>query len=150
MLNSDGSFTYTPNSGFSGTDTFTYKANDGQTDSNNPATVTIKVNQKHSVYGAYPYPGTYYSACSCYATPAKSQSVYAYGLEVSSKAGSNTRVDYYYDQNQGKVVFQSSQQAPNYDEGSYSLFLRQVQLPNPGFWQVVAVDPDNNNGQDSK
>ncbi len=38
----DGSFTYTPNSGFSGTDAFTYKANDGKLDSN-IATVTITV-----------------------------------------------------------------------------------------------------------
>jgi len=42
VLNADGSFTYTPNSGFSGTDSFTYHANDGQLDSN-VATVTITV-----------------------------------------------------------------------------------------------------------
>ena len=41
-LNADGSFTYTPNPGFIGTDTFTYKANDGQADSNG-AMVTITV-----------------------------------------------------------------------------------------------------------
>jgi alpha-tubulin suppressor-like RCC1 family protein/uncharacterized protein YkwD/plastocyanin/thiol-disulfide isomerase/thioredoxin/uncharacterized membrane protein YphA (DoxX/SURF4 family) len=41
-LNANGSFTYTPNAGFSGTDTFTYKASDGATDSS-PATVTIVV-----------------------------------------------------------------------------------------------------------
>ena len=34
VLNSDGSFTYTPDSGFSGTDSFTYQANDGTEDSN--------------------------------------------------------------------------------------------------------------------
>ena len=41
-LNADGSFTYTPDAGFSGTDTFTYVADDGRgfTDS---ATVTITV-----------------------------------------------------------------------------------------------------------
>jgi hypothetical protein len=33
-LNADGSFTYTPNADFNGTDSFTYKANDGATDSN--------------------------------------------------------------------------------------------------------------------
>ncbi len=38
----DGSFTYTPKSGFSGTDTFTYRADDG-TDTSDPATVTITV-----------------------------------------------------------------------------------------------------------
>jgi VCBS repeat-containing protein len=41
-LNADGSFTYTPNGGFTGTDTFTYVANDGYTNSL-PATVTITV-----------------------------------------------------------------------------------------------------------
>ena len=38
------SVTYTPNTGFSGTDTFTYKATDGQGVSSNIATVTITVN----------------------------------------------------------------------------------------------------------
>ena len=42
-LNSNGSFSYTPNSNFNGTDTFTYKANDGALDSN-VATLTITVN----------------------------------------------------------------------------------------------------------
>jgi VCBS repeat-containing protein len=41
-LNADGSFTYTPNANFNGTDTFTYKANDGTADSG-AATVTITV-----------------------------------------------------------------------------------------------------------
>ena len=41
-LNSDGTFNYAPNAGFSGTDSFTYKANDGILDSN-VATVTITV-----------------------------------------------------------------------------------------------------------
>ncbi len=43
-LNSDGFFTYTPTSGFIGTDSFTYKANDSALDSNT-ATVTIVVNE---------------------------------------------------------------------------------------------------------
>ncbi|MCK5527007.1 MAG: tandem-95 repeat protein, partial [Candidatus Latescibacteria bacterium] len=42
-LNADGSFTYTPNADFNGTDRFTYHANDG-TDDGNVATVTITVN----------------------------------------------------------------------------------------------------------
>jgi hypothetical protein len=41
-LASDGSFTYTPDSGFIGQDSFTYVANDGTTDSN-VATVKIQV-----------------------------------------------------------------------------------------------------------
>jgi VCBS repeat-containing protein len=42
-LNADGSLNYTPNAGFNGNDTFTYRANDGALDSNT-ATVTITVN----------------------------------------------------------------------------------------------------------
>jgi VCBS repeat-containing protein len=42
-LNSDGSFAYTPDDDFNGTDSFTYVANDGEFDSNE-ATVTITVN----------------------------------------------------------------------------------------------------------
>lgn len=42
ILNSDGSFSYTPNTGFIGSDNFTYKANDGTADSN-VAIVTIIV-----------------------------------------------------------------------------------------------------------
>ena len=42
-LNSDGSFTYTPNANFNGTDSFTYYANDGLLDSN-VATVMLTVN----------------------------------------------------------------------------------------------------------
>jgi VCBS repeat-containing protein len=41
-LNPDGSFNYTPNANFHGADSFTYKANDGQADSNT-ATVSITV-----------------------------------------------------------------------------------------------------------
>ncbi len=42
-LNADGSFSYTPNADWNGTDSFTYRANDGTTDSN-VATATITVN----------------------------------------------------------------------------------------------------------
>ena len=41
-LHADGSFTYSPDSGFTGTDSFTYRANDGAS-SSSPATVTITV-----------------------------------------------------------------------------------------------------------
>ena len=42
-LNANGSYDYTPAANFNGTDSFTYRANDG-TDDSNPATVTITVN----------------------------------------------------------------------------------------------------------
>ena len=44
VLNADGSFTYTPVAGFTGSDSFTCKANDGTADSS-VVTVTITVNQ---------------------------------------------------------------------------------------------------------
>ncbi len=43
-LNTDGSFAYTPNLNFNGTDSFTYNAYDGTANSASPATVTITVN----------------------------------------------------------------------------------------------------------
>ena len=43
ILNPDGSFTYTPNASFDGTDSFTYRAFDGTT-TGNIATVTITDN----------------------------------------------------------------------------------------------------------
>ncbi len=42
VFRSDGSFTYTPNNGYAGIDSFTYRANDGTANSNT-ATVTIGV-----------------------------------------------------------------------------------------------------------
>ena len=42
-FNSDGSFVYTPQAGFAGTDTFTYQANDGIANSDRIATVTLNV-----------------------------------------------------------------------------------------------------------
>jgi VCBS repeat-containing protein len=42
-LNADGSFSYTPNLNFNGTDSFSYHANDGQADSN-VVTVSLTVN----------------------------------------------------------------------------------------------------------
>jgi hypothetical protein len=43
VLRPDGSFRYTPQAGFTGTDTFTYRASDGSLTSG-PTTVTIRVN----------------------------------------------------------------------------------------------------------
>ena len=42
-LNANGSFTYTPTTGYTGTDSFTYQAYDGTT-SSNVATVTLTIN----------------------------------------------------------------------------------------------------------
>lgn len=53
LLNADGSFVYTPNLDFSGTDTFTYRATDGKGVSN-VATVTITVGVVNDVPVANP------------------------------------------------------------------------------------------------
>jgi hypothetical protein len=47
-FNSDGSFSYTPNLNFNGTDTFTYLANDGASDGN-VAMVTITVTEFNDI-----------------------------------------------------------------------------------------------------
>ncbi|MBM4046068.1 MAG: tandem-95 repeat protein, partial [Planctomycetes bacterium] len=47
-LNADGSFSYTPNANFYGTDSFTYRASDGRA-SSDPATVAITVNPVNDV-----------------------------------------------------------------------------------------------------
>lgn len=51
VLNSDGSFAYTPPTGFTGTDTFSYNASDG-TLASNLATVSIEVraNNENAIY----------------------------------------------------------------------------------------------------
>jgi hypothetical protein len=49
-LNGDGSFSYTPNGGFSGVDSFIYVANDGK-DNSDVAIVTIDVKQTQSLNG---------------------------------------------------------------------------------------------------
>ena len=54
-LNTDGSFTYTPNAGFRGADSFTYQANDGTLNSATPATVTLTVNDNAPVATADSY-----------------------------------------------------------------------------------------------
>jgi large repetitive protein len=55
-LNANGSFIYTPSAGFSGTDTFTYRAGDGALDSN-VAAVTITVAQAPPAPPPPPPPG---------------------------------------------------------------------------------------------
>ncbi len=55
-LSADGNFTYTPDSGFSGTDFFTFQANDGQADSN-IATFTLNVTDLFTLVLS-PVPGT--------------------------------------------------------------------------------------------
>ena len=60
-LNANGGFTYTPKTGFSGSDSFTYKANNGRADSNT-ATATITVTTSAScpctIWNASTAPGT--------------------------------------------------------------------------------------------
>ena len=50
-LNADGSFDYTPSDGFTGTDTFTYIANDGFEDSNEALVTITVVNTSGNAFG---------------------------------------------------------------------------------------------------
>ena len=52
-LNADGSFTYTPNAGFDGSDSFTFVANDGTSSSLLPATVTLNSKDYNFVSNLY-------------------------------------------------------------------------------------------------
>ncbi len=52
-LNADGSFTYTPNAGFHGKDSFTYNAFDGTNSSVHPATVTLTSQEYQYVSNLY-------------------------------------------------------------------------------------------------
>jgi hypothetical protein len=54
-LSTNGSFTYTPTSGYSGPDSFTYKANDSTADSGT-ATVTLTVNGSGTAHYDFTYP----------------------------------------------------------------------------------------------
>ena len=56
-LNATGSFTYTPNTGFFGSDSFTYRASDGE-DQSNEATVSIRVNQAGNTLPEVTNPGS--------------------------------------------------------------------------------------------
>ena len=84
LLNADGSFTYTPDAGYTGDDSFTYKANDGTADSN-IATVTIAV-KVYTLYGIQNVP------------PAAST--------VKAKAGSSVPMEWQF--KDGSVVVNSS------------------------------------------
>jgi ELWxxDGT repeat protein len=53
VLNADGSFTYTPNAGFDGTDSFTFVANDGTSSSLRVATVTLNSKDYNFVSNLY-------------------------------------------------------------------------------------------------
>ncbi|MDX1407871.1 MAG: LamG-like jellyroll fold domain-containing protein, partial [Saprospiraceae bacterium] len=63
ILNADGSFTYTPNAGFVGTDTFTYEVSDGALASN-IATVTLNVSNNPPL--ATDDPGDFSSTVNSY------------------------------------------------------------------------------------
>ena len=58
-LNSNGSFSYTPSSGYTGSDGFQYKANDGTSNSLSAATVTISVTNTLPVGVADSYSGSH-------------------------------------------------------------------------------------------
>ena len=90
MLNADGSFTYTPNAGFSGSDSFTYRASDGTLNSNT-ATVSITVTASGgspvTIWNSSTVPGT---------ADANDSSAVELGVKFSANvAGTVTGVRFY-------------------------------------------------------
>ena len=65
-----GTFTYTPNAGFTGTDSFTYRANDGSLDSANLATVTLNVTSTSLNTAPVAFNDTYTVSTAGVVTPA--------------------------------------------------------------------------------
>jgi len=81
-LNADGSFTYTPAADYTGGDSFTYKANDGTTDSN---TVTVSI----TVSGVNDPPVVTMTAAALAFTEGNSASAIDTGLTVSDADSAN-------------------------------------------------------------
>ncbi len=84
-LNADGSFIYTPNTDFNGTDSFTYRAKDGSLNSN-VATVTINVTSVNDVPTATIVPTAYA------ATEQTNLNLHGTGLSISDSDAGNSGV----------------------------------------------------------
>jgi VCBS repeat-containing protein len=87
-LSPSGSFTYTPNAGFSGSDPFTYRARDGAGAESAPATVTIEV--RPVTGGEPPPPG---SPCTISGTPQAETLTGTPGDDVICAFGGNDTID---------------------------------------------------------
>ncbi len=111
-LNADGSFTYTPNTDYSGTDTFTYTAFDGQLNSN-AATVGIIVGAGQNLLVSIMADGT---------------------------QGNNASTDPHWDLNGTKVVFQSvSTSFPPASTSGWGVYMVDIAASTP---EVVPVSVD--------
>ena len=93
-LNANGSFTYTPAADFTGSDSFTYKANDGTADSN-VATVNITVNPLNTIlvtaaWLAAARPGTIFPGPSEYDLCPANGCCYARGRRLPSSTAEIT------------------------------------------------------------
>jgi hypothetical protein len=88
VLNSDGSFVYTPTTGYTGSDSFTYKVNNGFLDSNT-ATVNITIDPNLSITITSPNGGEGWAIGSSNAvTWTNSGSVGNVDIELSTNGGS--------------------------------------------------------------
>jgi VCBS repeat-containing protein len=124
-LNSIGGFEYTPNLNYEGTDTFTYKANDGTSDSN-IATVTITINPVNDPPDVPSNPN-----------PADGETDIPVEIVISWTGGDPDGDDVTYDVYFGDVsppplVF-DNQTSTNYNPGTLELFTTY-------YWQIVAWD----------
>ena len=124
-LNSSGAFDYTPDNNYVGTDTFTYKANDGVSDSNT-ATVTITINPINDPPNVPNNP-----------SPSDGETNVTVETIISWTGGDPDGDDVTYDVYFGDIsppplVF-DNQSSTNYDPGTLDLFTTY-------YWQIIAWD----------
>jgi|GEM_PF-530487 len=139
-LSSSGSFNYIPNTGYTGTDSFTYTANDAISNSNT-ATVTLNINPAPSSYivGAY-YPNyaTYAINYQVANIPANKINHLLYAFAQTDAKGNVTSTDTWADTDQtfnGKYTQAQSQshQAGNFAE------LRALKATNPNLVSMISI-----------
>ncbi len=124
-LNSNGAFEYTPDNNYVGTDSFTYKANDG-TDNSTPATVQITITPVNDPPNVPSNPN-----------PTDGDSNISVDIILSWTGGDPDGDDvtydvYFGDSSPPPLVF-DNQTATNYNPGTLELYTTY-------YWQIVAWD----------
>jgi len=138
LLNSNGSYTYQPSSGYYGTDTFYYYANDGTVDSN-MGRVTITVVRGISLPKATVYtpvaPSTMYRG--------HSYTIYGYVAPRHTSGTYLATLKFYLRNSHGVYVFHNSVNAKRYYYSTTkSKYSARVSLPHAGRWRVRAMHGD--------
>ena len=133
--NVDGTVTYTPNTGFTGTDTFTYTVEDNEGALSNEATVTVTITPG----GAYFYDDFSTNTTGDY-TVTHTWTSGGYGQFLYDSAGQRARV-----RTGDNIGLRFSYALPALDTGTFSVdFLPTVKYPSGG-WIFIRLVQDQNN-----